>query len=114
MKIGSNEVVVLSKDKVKVGCQEVSRDEVNQVLKMMDNPPQKFKIQDSKEPGSVYLRMTANGNVVLHLRDQHGGEFHLITLTPEGFQRSTWCKGCGVPTENVGGREECVKIIGFN
>jgi len=48
MKIGEYEVVVLSNEKIRIGCQEVSRAETVAVLRLMDNwtPTPKFKVGD--------------------------------------------------------------------
>lgn len=48
MKIGQYDVVVVSKDEVKVGCATVSRSVVKEVLRLMDEwkPTPKFEVGD--------------------------------------------------------------------
>jgi hypothetical protein len=109
MRIGSNEVTEVTRNSVKVGCQVVTRAEAEEVLKQMNAASEfQLRVENSIEPGSVYL-VQAGERIYLKMRDKMKREFHLISLGLDGFKRSDYCSGCGLPVED--GSLEKVKIL---
>lgn len=97
VRIGTYDVTQVTKDSVMVGCQRVTRAEIQEVLKQMDNP---FEIHIGVDKvGGVYLQPNGKGEVNLRIKGLNH-EYGILTITKEGIKLWGGCAGCGLPTED--------------
>lgn len=88
MKIGTYEVSVLDKDRVKIGCQEVSRAQLQDILKEMDSPKDFRVVLPHSDERGVHLQL--NGEVDFTVKDSLGKSFAGKTLHMS-FMRNGRC-----------------------
>ena len=113
MKIGEHEVTGITRDSAMVGCQRVTRSEVEAVLEQMKAVPAlSFHITSgqSKDAGAVYLEKRGESVVLKYVPHVGAFAYDILQLSKDGIHRSCGCQGVNLPLENVDGKFGFVKI----
>jgi len=115
MRIGEHVVTEVTKDSAKVGCQKVTKVEVEALLAEMKAAVDKFVLKVAGSgPGTVYLSQSGD-SVILHLVGKNGFDYNVLLFGPNGIELFSGCGNgstIGVPTDSFSGKDTCVKLVG--